>query len=85
MREIAPAAHAVEAAAGELGALGALDGSGRISERGRRIFNLPLDAPLGRLLVEADAADALEDMVDLVSALSVGRRLFVGPPGDERA
>lgn len=71
-----PKEHAVEAAVAELTALGVLDGAGRLTDRGRRLFDLPLDAHLGRLLVEAEGTPALEDVVDLVSVLAVGRPPF---------
>ena len=82
-----PKEEAVAHARDELEGLGALDGEGRITERGEKLFGLPLDPALGRLLVEAaaeDGADAagdgkarevLEDVVDLVSGLATG-----GPP-----
>ncbi len=76
--------HAVAAAREELIALGALDAGGAITPRGRELFGLPLDAPLARLLVEARRTGALEDVIDLVSALSTGRPMFVGGGGGER-
>lgn len=50
-----PKEEAVATARLELAALGAVDGEGRLTERGRQLFDLPLDAALGRLLVEARA------------------------------
>ncbi len=73
----APRPHALTAARDELTALGALDPSGAITPRGRALFGLPLDASLGRLLVEARETGALDDVIDLVAALSVGRPLFL--------
>ncbi len=70
-----PKPHALEAARADLEALGALDGH-RLSETGRRLFGLPIDAPLGRLLVEAQSSGCLEDAVDLVAVLTVQRPLF---------
>ncbi|WP_461395631.1 helicase-related protein, partial [Deferrisoma sp.] len=75
-----PKPYAVAAARESLGRLGALDPAGRITQRGRRLFGLPLDAPLGAILVEAERLGCLEDAVDLVAALAVGRPLFRGPP-----
>lgn len=72
----APHAHAVESATDELRALGAIEADGALSTRGRALFGLPLDAPHGRLLVEAEQTGALDDAIDLVSALAVGRPLF---------
>jgi ATP-dependent helicase HrpB len=77
----APKAYAVEAARADLAAWGALGNEGTVTEGGRDLFALPLDAPLARLLVEARRTGALEDAIDLVAALSVGRPLFApGPP-----
>ncbi|MFP3940927.1 MAG: helicase-related protein [Thermoanaerobaculia bacterium] len=55
-----------------------------LTDRGRRLFGLPLDPGLGRILIEAEArrdgeperfARTFEDVVDLVSALAVDRPL----------
>ena len=70
-----PKDHAVEAANDELEALGALDPP-RLTECGRRLFGLPLDAALGRWLVEALEAGTPDDIVDLVAALSTRRPMF---------
>ena len=64
-----------------------------LTDRGRRLFGLPLDAPLGRLLVEAEERTLRErendndegvlgDMVDLVSALATGQPLGRADDGD---
>lgn len=71
-----PPGHAVQTARAQLVALGALDDTG-ITARGRRLFGLPLDAVLGRLLVEAEGRGTLARVIDLVAALGVGR-LFDG-------
>jgi len=71
-----PTDYAVAAAKEEAGALGALDDGGRITDTGRDLYGLPLDPPLGRLLVEAAKRDTLADAIDLVSVLAVGRPLF---------
>jgi ATP-dependent helicase HrpB len=84
-----PKEHAVAAARDDLRALGALDGEGRLTERGGKLFGLPLDAALGALLAQAEAAEEespglLRDVVDLVSVLAVGRRIFLpGGGGDD--
>lgn len=78
-----PKAYALESARDELLALGALDAEGRPTERGRELHGLPLDAPLARLLVESRATGALEDAIDLVSVLAVGRPLFVGGAAED--
>jgi ATP-dependent helicase HrpB len=72
----APPEHAVVTARAHLLALGALDDAG-ITDRGRRLFGLPLDVRLGRLLVEAESRGTLPRVIDLVAALGVGR-LFEG-------
>lgn len=79
-----PKDHAVAAARGDLEALGALDDAGHITDVGQQLFNLPLDPAQGRWLVEARAQGNLQEMIDLVAALSVGRSLFVAK-GDESA
>jgi ATP-dependent helicase HrpB len=58
-----------------------LTAEGTLTPGGRGVFALPLDAFLGRLLVEARAAQCLDDAIDLVSALAVRRPIFLpGPP-----
>ena len=81
-----PRDFAVEAAMAALGSLRALDTGGRISSRGDRFFRLPLDPPLGALLVQAEAMNCLPDAIDLVSALAVGRPLFASGsrPAEEK-
>ncbi len=79
----APKPYALAAARADLAAWGVLDASGAMTEGGRGVFALPLDPFLGRLLVAARAPGGavLEDAIDLVSALGVGRPLFLpGPP-----
>ncbi len=71
-----PKPHALDAAKASLAALGAVDDEHRITPRGRRLFGFPLDAHLGSLLIEAEKAGCIEDAIDLVSVLSVGRPLF---------
>lgn len=82
-----PKEHALASARQELIALGALDpaDANALTTRGRRIFGLPLDAHLGRLLVEAEAAGGacLADACDLVGALGVDRPLFRFGPRPE--
>jgi ATP-dependent RNA helicase HrpB len=81
-----PKAHALDTAVDELRALGALDDGGQITPRGSELFGLPLDAPLGRLIVEARREGGLEDAIDLAAALSVGRPLFLpGQSSDDEA
>ncbi len=82
-----PKPFAVEAARKELQGLKALDLGGRITERGRRLFGLPLDPVLASILVSGEGRHCFEEVVDLVSALAVGRPLFRGgapDPADEQ-
>jgi ATP-dependent helicase HrpB len=71
-----PMEFALEAAQEELRALSALDSGNDITERGRKLFGMPLDPHLGRLLIEAQATGNIADAIDLVSVLAVGRSLF---------
>lgn len=74
----APKPYALEAARADLQAWGALDANGLLTEGGRGLFALPLDPPLARLLVEARRTGCLDDAIDLVAALGVGRPIFAG-------
>ncbi|MFM2416147.1 MAG: hypothetical protein RL385_870 [Pseudomonadota bacterium] len=72
-----PKAHALEAARADLAAWGALAEDGSLSKSGQGLFTLPV-APLhAQLLLRAEEAGAMEDMLDLVAVLSVGRPLFL--------
>ncbi|MCA9576479.1 MAG: ATP-dependent RNA helicase [Myxococcales bacterium] len=80
-----PKEHALLQAEGELRALGALDDQG-VTAAGRALSGMPLDAALGRLVVEAQAERArgevalADDLLCVVAGLAVGRSLFQGPP-----
>ena len=76
-----PKGHALDTAKAELTSLGALSSAGALTERGRRLFRLPLDPWLGRLLVEAEQLGTLDDVIDLVSVLAVERPLLSDPGG----
>lgn len=78
-----PKAHGLAAARAELTALGAIDTAQGITARGHELFGLPLDAHLGRLLVESRRTGALADVIDLVAVLSTGRPLFLRDDGDD--
>jgi ATP-dependent helicase HrpB len=71
-----PKPYALEAARADLAAWGALRDDA-LSESGRSLFELPIDAQHARLLVAAREHGCLDDMIDLVSVLSVGRPAFV--------
>jgi HrpA-like RNA helicase len=71
-----PKSFAVAAAMAELTALGCVK-DGAITEAGVRLFSLPLDVGLARLLVEGDLVPGLaEPTLLLAAALSVDRPLF---------
>lgn len=72
-----PKPYAVTAARDELVHLGAIDASDALTPLGVALRGLPIDAPLARLLVEARRTDCLEDAIDLVSALAIGKPLFL--------
>jgi len=75
-----PRDHAVAAAEQDLLELGALDDQRRITAVGRRLSSLPLDAHLGRILIEAADTPSAQDAVDLVAAVACGRPLFLPGP-----
>lgn len=75
-----PKAYALEAARADLQAWGALSGQAELSECGRSLFALPIEPQHARLLLEARRHGCLDDMIDLVAALSVGRPLFLPGP-----
>jgi ATP-dependent helicase HrpB len=75
----APKPYALEAARADLRAWGALNDT-VLSDCGRALFALPIDAQHARLLVEARQQNCLDDMIDLVAVLSVGRPLFTRAP-----
>lgn len=79
-----PRPHAVADARSQLVQLGAIrPDSGHLTERGRRLFGLPLDAHLGRLLIEADARGTLDLALPLAAGLCTSRPLL--RPGERRA
>lgn len=61
--------------------LGALDAEGRVTERGRRLFHLPVDTELAHLAVAMPDRESAGFMADLAAALSTGRR-WVHAPAD---
>jgi len=71
----APKDYAVADAREELELLGAIDQNG-LTERGKALFSLPLPAHLGRLLLEAEERNCLDDAIDLVAGLTVHKPLF---------
>jgi len=77
-----PKAHATADARDRLTELGALHSTGAVTDRGRRLFGLPLDAHLGRLLIEAEARGTLALVLPLAAGLSTSRPLI--RPGEHR-
>jgi ATP-dependent helicase HrpB len=77
----APKPYALEAARVDLRAWGALQGDAGLSACGLDLFALPVDPRHARLLVEARHQGCLDDMIDLVAVLSVGRPLFGSSSG----
>jgi len=78
----APPTHALATARDELTLLGALTSDRGLTERGRRMFSLPVDARLGRLLLAGERRGTLDMVIPLCAALSVPGRLFAGRPDD---
>ncbi len=81
----APKPYALAAARADLEAWGALAKDGTLSEGGRGLFALPIDPPHARLLVEAQRVGCVDDAIDLVAALGVGRPIFHAGPAPEDA
>jgi ATP-dependent helicase HrpB len=87
----APKPYALEAARAQLQAWGALQGTAELSDTGRDLFALPVAPAHARLLVEARKHECLDDMIDLVAVLTVGRSIFdmnareLAPDDDLRA
>lgn len=77
----APKPYALEAARADLSAWDALEGAA-LNENGRSMFALPVEPHHARLLVSARREGCLEDMIDLVAVLSVGRPLFLPNRGE---
>lgn len=65
----APPTAALDAARGELTALGALDESGRITAEGRAIRNLPLPPRLARMVIAAGASGDARDAADIAAVV----------------
>ncbi len=62
--------HSLDKAVARLRNLGALDRENRITEHGKKLFVLPLDAQLAHLIASASTQDSRADLVDLSAALS---------------
>jgi len=75
-----PKPYALQAARAELDAWGALAGEAALTACGQDLFALPVAPGHARLLIEARREGCLDDMIDLVAVLSVGRPLFGSSP-----
>ena len=71
-----PKDYALENATKTLRLLCALTDSGTLTSKGKKLFRVPIDPRLGRLLLEGQDQGTLYDVLPLIAALSVGRPLF---------
>lgn len=62
--------------------LGALDGGGRLTKLGKRMSSFPLDPPLSAMILAGERFGCSDEVVTIVSMLSVPS-IFVRPPGRE--
>ena len=67
----APTSDALTAAMFQLWALGALSDEGRLTKLGKRMVEFPLDPPLAKMIIVADALGCLSEILTIVSMLSV--------------
>lgn len=74
--------HSLEKARYRLQAIGALDGQGCITEHGRRLFHLPLDAQLAHLIAAAEEGTKA-DLVDLAAALTAQGPILLPQQGEK--
>lgn len=79
-----PPQESIKAALTQLHQLGAIDDDGSVSDAGRLMAGLPVSASMAKALLRAaePAMDCLDDMVDLVSAMS-GEGIFLARNEDE--
>jgi len=75
-----PKPFAVEDALRTLRQWDAVDATGQLTELGRTMATLPVDAALAKLLMVGAATDAAHEVIDLVAALS-SRRPLLRPRG----
>ncbi|GJQ12399.1 hypothetical protein GpartN1_g4190.t1 [Galdieria partita] len=62
--------------------LGALDGGGRLTDLGKRMSSFPLDPPLSAMILAGQRFGCNDEVVTIVSMLSVPS-IFIRPPGRE--
>jgi len=66
----------------QLWIIGALDNVGRLTELGRKMVEFPLDPPLSKMLIVSQEYSCSEEMLTIVSMLSVPN-IFFRPKEDE--
>ncbi|MBV1952102.1 MAG: ATP-dependent RNA helicase HrpA, partial [Cycloclasticus sp.] len=66
-----PADKMIRSGVRSLHELGALDDGERLTEIGRRLTHFPLDPQFGRMLLAAEQFDCLNEVLTIVSALSI--------------
>ena len=67
----------------QLWILGALDSTGGLTEMGRKMVEFPLDPPLSKMLIMSDKMGCGQEMLTIVSMLSVPS-IFFRPKGREQ-
>lgn len=67
----------------QLYSLGALNNSGKITSLGEKIVTLPVAPHLAAVLIKAQENNVLNDVIDIVSCLSVDN-LLMNPPSEKR-
>lgn len=60
----------------QLWILGALDNTGNLTELGRKMVEFPLDPPLSKLLIISESLGCSEEILTIVSMLSVPSIFF---------
>ncbi len=80
-----PPASSLTAAEQRLGAIEAIDSEGRATDRGARLFQLPIDTWLAHLIVAMPDTDTAGMMADLAAALQPGAWVTPARDAAERA
>ena len=63
----------------QLYALGALNDRGELTKLGRKMAEFPIDPMLSKTLIAAEQYQCTEEVVSIVSMLSVGNSIFYRP------
>lgn len=71
-----PPTAAISRALENLYALGALDAAGQLTRQGRLMANFPLDPPLARAILAAQAEACVQEVVDVTAMLSADAIFF---------